>query len=98
MESQKGRAKKIAQERISHLYALAQEELASHPDDSRRYVQLLRNLATKHNLRITTLKQTFCTECNTLLVPGTTATVRIHHDRRVLTCQHCNAVKRLGLI
>lgn len=93
----KTRAAKIAQDRIQELYELAEKEYKDHPKDARNYIAKLRVLATKHNLRITELKRTFCKQCNTLLVPGETSTVRIHNNRRVITCTHCGTIKRLGL-
>jgi len=97
MKSQKVRAAHTAKERIEHLYALIQKEYLTHSKDAKRYAQLLKNLATKHNLRITDIKRTLCKECNTYLVAGQTATVRIHNQRRIITCTQCNTVKRLGL-
>lgn len=97
MAKKQARADVVAKQRIEHLYALAKERLATDPDMSRRCVSHLRSLATKHNLRITDKKRTFCLGCDTLLVPGSTCTVRVHDDRRVITCTHCGRVKRLGL-
>ena len=91
------RPEKIAKERIEYLYALAMEKLDDDPDQSRRSIEMLRDLATKHNLKIPELKKTFCKGCDSLLVPGKTCTVRVHDDRRVITCSHCGQVKRLGL-
>ena len=97
MKSQKHRAHNIANERIEQLFALVKQEYHSHSKDARRYVEMIRNLATKHNLRITDIKRQVCKECNSLLVPGKTCTVRIHNDRRIITCAHCQKIKRLGL-
>lgn len=88
---------KIAKERIEYLYKLAKEKLEEHPEDSRKYIEMLRKLSTKHNLKITELKKKFCKECSTLLIPGTTSSVRIHNNRRVITCKNCGTIKRLGI-
>ncbi len=91
------RATRIAKERINYLYHLAKERLEDDPKQSRRAIAMLRDMATKHNIRIADEKRTFCLKCDTLLVPGKTCTVRVHDKRRVLTCDHCGAIKRLGL-
>lgn len=91
------KAERIARERIEYLYALAKDRLETNPDASRRYVGMLRDIATKHNVRVTEKKRTFCTECSTLLVSGKTSTTRVRNDRRIVTCGHCGMVKRLGL-
>ena len=97
VKSKKARAHVIAQERITHLYERIKQEYKTHPQDQRRYAEVLRSLATKHNLRITEIKRTLCKNCNTYLVAGVTATVRVHAAHRTITCLRCLTVKRLGL-
>ena len=66
-------------------------------EDARTAARHLRAVAKKHTLTITDIKQRLCAECDALLVPGKTCTVRVKGDRRVITCSNCGCVKRLGL-
>lgn len=89
-------AKQVAKRRIKELFALANEHVESDPALARNAIGKLRKLATKHLITITEYKRQFCLECSTPLTPAT-ATTRIRDGRRVITCKHCGAVKRLGL-
>ena len=37
-----------------------------------------------------------CRGCTTLLIPGTTAKVRIREGQRITTCLECGTIKRFG--
>jgi len=93
----KNKASLIAKKRIKELYEHALNELAENPEDSRTAVKHLRRMAEKHNLVITEIKRKICLGCNTPLMPGKTSIVRVHDNRRVITCLNCGKVKRLGL-
>ncbi|MFT4326120.1 MAG: ribonuclease P protein component 4 [Candidatus Woesearchaeota archaeon] len=95
----KFKTKKIAKEHISSLFKQAKDEF---PDPiSKRYIYLARKYGTKHNISLPkTMRDSICKNCNTLLVPSKTCTVRIKPGKNKLiikTCTNCGTIKRLGL-
>ncbi|GJJ06250.1 hypothetical protein Clacol_000441 [Clathrus columnatus] len=71
-------------------------------DLSAGYIQDLRTIGNKNVLRIDpSVKRKLCKACNTVLIPGTTASVRIKSGRNKLvkkviyTCLHCNACRSI---
>jgi ribonuclease P protein subunit RPR2 len=95
--ARKHRAKALAQERIDYLYELAQKWLKQERiSECQTAIRHLKKLATSHVISISDIKQKTCKQCNLLLVPGATATVRIHKDRRIITCTQCQTIKRIG--
>lgn len=87
---------KIARERIQILFALAEKEIKKHPERSRRYIQLARKIGLRYNVRLGKLKRKFCKNCNTLLIPGVTAKVRLDSKNKtiVIKCLKCNKIYR----
>jgi len=89
-------ARKIAKERIEILYRMAEERamkgdlvLAS------RYVELMREISKKYNVRIPKEKKYhICKKCNSFLVPGKNATVRLKKGKVVIKCLRCGTYKR----
>lgn len=87
--------KKIAKERISILFNLAERELNKHPERSRRYVELARKIGLRYNIRLPKeLKRKFCKNCNTLLRPGLTCTVRMEKKMLSIRCSNCKEIYR----
>lgn len=93
---QKQAYKKIARERIKILLNLARKTIKENPNRSRRYVELARKIAMRTNYRMKKLKRNFCKNCNTLLIPGYTARVRLSKKHRavIVTCLNCGRVYR----
>jgi len=68
----------LVRERISILLSLAEKELKLHPKRSKRYVELVRKLAKRYNVRLPrSEKLRFCKKCDSPLIPGATVTVRL---------------------
>ncbi|MBU0530535.1 MAG: ribonuclease P [Candidatus Aenigmatarchaeota archaeon] len=88
--------KEIGEERISHLFGLAEKEFKSHPERADRYVGLARKIAMRYNIRLTSYKKSFCPKCYAYLVPGRNATVRTRSSQRAVihTCHTCKHVSR----
>ena len=83
----------VALKRIRRLVTLA--EGASGQDLSDRYVRLARRIAMRYQVSIPTeLRRRICRNCESLLVPGRTARVRVARGRVSVTCLRCEAVKR----
>jgi ribonuclease P protein subunit RPR2 len=92
---------KIARERIRILFDLAKKESGSHPERSRRYVELARKIGMRYNVRLTRgMKMRFCPKCLSYLRPGANCRVRTKKDRQsvILTCLECGFVRRYPYI
>jgi ribonuclease P protein subunit RPR2 len=86
---------KIARERIQILFDLAEKELRKHPERSRRYVELARKIGLRYNIRLPReLKRKFCKNCNSLLKPGLTSTIRLEKKMLSIKCTFCNKIYR----
>jgi ribonuclease P protein subunit RPR2 len=88
----------IVRKRIDALFELAAENVKSHPERSRRYVQLARKLSMRHRMTAPQrFKRRFCKICNRFWVPGYNVRVRINRRKKVVeySCD-CGAVKRFG--
>lgn len=93
---QKYAYKKIARERIKILLELARRNVKTDERLARRYVEIARKIAMRTNFRMKKLKRTFCKECNTPLVPGYTARIRLSKKHRTInvTCLNCGKIYR----
>ncbi|GGL30281.1 ribonuclease P [Halarchaeum grantii] len=85
----------VAEERIERLTALA--EAAARDGEygrSREYVRLARRIAERNRLRLPRdLVRFTCDACNTYLIPGRNARVRLQDGHVVVTCD-CGAQAR----
>jgi len=86
---------KIAKERIQILFNLAEKELQEHPERSKRYIELARKIGLRYNVRLPReLKRKFCKNCNTLLKPGLTCSVRTERKMLTIRCNNCKKIYR----
>ena len=78
----------VAQERIERLQQLAREAVkAGREDRARRYVRRARRIAERNRLRLPREFVRFtCDRCDTYLVPGRNARVRLQDGHVVVTC------------
>jgi ribonuclease P protein subunit RPR2 len=86
---------RIAEERIVILLSLAKKEFSSHPDRSRRYVELARKIGLRYNVKLTKeQKRGFCKRCSSIMIPGRIAQVRIDSDKKIVEtkCLKCGHV------
>ncbi len=91
---------KIARERIAILFDLAEKEFRKHPERAQRYIELARKIGMRYNVRLTKeQKRKFCKNCNSLLIPGLTSTIRIDRKRGliIIKCLKCNKIYRKGI-
>ena len=89
--------RRIARERIKILFNLAKETFKKDRKKSRRYIELMRKIGLRYNVRLPKdIKRSFCKKCNTLLVPSETSIVRL--DKREKTvrvkCLVCGKIYR----
>src|SRR5437879_2599096 len=84
---------KIAKERVDILLSLARREMEKKPERSRHYVELARKIGMRYKVRFPKqIKESFCKECSTLLVPGKTLQTRLDSKTKsvVIKCTNCN--------
>jgi ribonuclease P protein subunit RPR2 len=87
--------RRIARERIKILFDLAKKSLEKYPERSRRYVELLRKIGLKYNVRLSkNIKRSICKNCNQLLIPGKTSTVRLSKKTVIVKCLECGKIYR----
>lgn len=89
--------KRIAEERISRLFELAEKEFRTHPERSRRYVQLARKIAMRYTIQVPkAFKRKFCKKCYMYLVPGINSRVRTNARQHavIIKCLACGNVMR----
>jgi ribonuclease P protein subunit RPR2 len=87
---------RIARERISSLFALAEVEAAhDHPELADRYVALARRVGTRYNVRLLPeFRELYCRGCSVFWVEGRTVRTRLRSGRRVRTCLRCGRERR----
>ncbi|HYK93614.1 MAG TPA: ribonuclease P [Thermoplasmata archaeon] len=90
---------RLAQERISALFALAESESRSGELKlSDRYVTLARRIGMRYNVRLLPeYRELYCRGCSAYWVEGTSVRTRFRGGRRVRTCLHCGRVRRVGI-
>lgn len=89
--------KRIARERIDILFDEADKELKTHPERSKRYVELARKIGMRYNVRLGREKRMrFCSKCGSYLKPGVNCRVRVRPDKKAVTvtCLVCGEVSR----
>jgi ribonuclease P protein subunit RPR2 len=87
----------IARERIGILFDEAEEAYSEHPERSRRYVEIARQIAMKYTMSLPREKRMrFCSDCGHYLVPGDNCRVRLdeEHRKKVITCNNCGSTMR----
>ncbi|WP_366943717.1 ribonuclease P protein component 4 [Methanofollis sp.] len=91
--------KRIAEERIARLFALASETFGSEPAFANRYVALARQIAMRQRISIPRdLRHRFCRRCSSYLVPGANARVRVQRGKVIVTCLACGHQKRYPVV
>jgi len=88
---------RIAEERISNLFLLAEKEaLRGEKELARRYVSLARRIGEKVNIRLgRKYGKKFCRKCNTYF---TSETLKVRADKKTKTisyiCLECGYIRR----
>jgi ribonuclease P protein subunit RPR2 len=90
---------RVAQDRISDLFGLAEQEgrtpNSALPD---RYVQLARRIGMRYNVRLLReYAELYCRGCGAYWVEGRTVRTRLRGGRRTRTCLRCGRVRRMPL-
>lgn len=92
----RGMERRIALERMTTLFGLAESEaLHGRAGRARRYVELARRLGMRYNVRVpAAFKRSFCKKCLSFLLPPVSARIRVGRGRIIVTCTACGAVQR----
>jgi len=88
---------RVARERISALFALAEREASSgHGELADRYVTIARRVGTRYNVRLLPeYRELYCRRCSVFWVEGRTVRTRLRAGRRVRTCLRCGGERRM---
>ncbi|MEM4662453.1 MAG: ribonuclease P [Candidatus Diapherotrites archaeon] len=88
----------VALNRIHKLFEQAEKNFTQRPDRSKRYVELARKIAMRHNIKFDVkLKKKFCKKCGAYLVIGKNAKIRVSGRLLKITCCECNFTRKIGL-
>lgn len=88
------KSRDLALQRMERLFLLAEEEHRSHPERSRRYVEIARRISTRTRVRMPcVLKKLYCRHCGSYLSPEGSR-VRLRDGVLITTCIHCQGKMR----
>jgi ribonuclease P protein subunit RPR2 len=90
---------RIAHERITELFGLAEQE-ARRTDSAlpERYVALARRIGMRYNVRLLPeYQELYCRGCGAYWTEGRTVRTRLRAGRRSRTCLRCGRVRRVPL-
>ncbi len=87
---------RIARERVSNLFGLAEREArGAHPELADRYVALARRIGMRYNVRLRQeYRELYCRACSAFWVEGRTVRTRLRSGSRVRTCLRCGYQRR----
>ncbi|MBW2991437.1 ribonuclease P [Candidatus Woesearchaeota archaeon] len=89
--------RKLALQRIEHLFKEAGKAFKSNPKLSNRYVQLARKIAMKYKVKIRSpLRKRFCKHCYRYIKPGVNCRVRLGQKQVIYFCHECKKFMRFG--
>jgi ribonuclease P protein subunit RPR2 len=94
-----GRMIRVAGERVTTLFALAESEARRKPSGlADRYVALARKVGMRYNVRLLPeYRELYCRGCSAYWVEGRTVRTRLRGGRRVRTCLRCGRVRRVSI-
>ena len=87
---------RIARERVSVLFGLAEKEATNgHPELADRYVTLARRIGMRYNVRLLAeYRELYCRGCSAFWVEGRSVRTRLRSGHRVRTCLRCGRERR----
>jgi len=96
-QKRKEMQKKIAKQRITYLFSLAEKyALKGRLTLSDRYVFLARKISMRYLVPIPIkFKRRFCKHCYKYLLPNVTCRVRIDNGKIITYCNNCNKYIRI---
>lgn len=97
--AKKTKEQQIAIERIYILLENAKKLFKEDPETAKNYVRRLRRIAMHYRVRLPReVKYSFCKKCNSILLPGYNAVVRLTHKGYVaVKCSSCGWERHIFL-
>ncbi|MFA5406835.1 MAG: ribonuclease P [Candidatus Nanoarchaeia archaeon] len=88
-----------ALERIRVLFDLARQEFSKSPERANRYARMINEIIKKTRVRPNkSIRHFICSQCNQLLVPGSTLSVKSDDGFMIYTCLNCGNIKKYGYL
>jgi ribonuclease P protein subunit RPR2 len=91
----------LAQARIETLWQHALGEAKEQPEIAKRMMSSARKIAQRARIKVPRhMKRRICKNCGSILIPGSSCSVRVRHNRVrhvVVTCSYCGTVKRFNI-
>lgn len=85
----------IAYSRILILFELAEGEFDSHPERSKRYVELARKIGMRNKVTLSSeLKRKFCKKCGAYLKEGVNSSIEKGEGFSVVNCKKCGSARK----
>ena len=92
-----GKIQQIALERIHRLFELAEKEFPKHPERSKRYIALAKEIGKKATMRFPDeFKTRFCKKCNAYLKKGKNAEITKEGTMTIVKCLECGFERKTG--
>lgn len=92
-----GKMQEIALERIYRLFELAEQEISKHPERSKRYISIAREIGKKTKVRIPNeLKTKFCKKCNSFLNKKNSE-ISKQDSITIVKCLGCGFERKTGI-
>lgn len=85
-------------ERMNWLLELAEKNIKTHPERTKRYVSLARKMSSRYKIGIPEkFKKRICKVCNIMWIPGFNVKVRINKRTKAVeyVCE-CGSLRRFG--
>ena len=87
--------RKIALDRIEHLFKEADKAFKDNPHLSNRYVHLARKIGMKYKVKLpSALQKRFCKHCYKYIKPGVNCRVRLNENSVSYYCLGCKKFMR----
>ncbi len=84
-------------ERIYRLFELAEKEFEKHPERSKRYIEIAREIVKKSRTRIPDeLKTKFCKKCNAFLKEEKNSQIQKQNNMKIIKCLECGFTRKTG--
>ncbi len=91
----KKKFQKVASDRISELFSVAEEDFFRSPERSARVLAIAKKMSLKHKVPFSkTQKMLFCKKCGAYLFPGRSSRVRVSRGKVVVLCLACKDLRR----
>jgi ribonuclease P protein subunit RPR2 len=98
LEGRRALTERIAKERISILFSLAEERASSEPGLAKSYIRILERIRRHYHVRLPKrMKARICHNCSMILVPGLNCKVTVASSSKIIIyrCMACGKEKHI---